>query len=321
MSEADVTLLVFASNNVAYDNPTSDDIFSANQNYTTSQGFTFYNSDYYLGPLMCADSYQICAPNAGSGNNSASCTKLTSFDKLVDGLDSIHLNEHQSWTAGLMTNMLQLTSMYNAVYGRGPSALKAQRSVTTLTDPEQSLKIPINQWQSEVEGWFGVSLALLQQRLIQYMSGPTDVLSMGADIIKPTNPIAKSLCGRQTVNNISGYQNFNTLGVIIILVTTTVLIILGLCIDTVGGYVQKLMKTHYARLSWTTDGYLQLQRMAYEGAGYGQWEGCSTYQPVISDSDGKIQVLGGLDILDTQHPRLAKQSQLPTQIFESPQKV
>lgn len=109
------------------------------------------------------------------------------------------------------------------------------------------------------------------------------MLDMGGEIISPTNTTAKSLCGRQTVRSINGYQNFNTLGVRIILATTMVLIFLGLCIDTIGGLVQKL---HHARLSWATDGYLQLQRMAYEGAGYGPWEDCSSNQPVIGDFQG-----------------------------------
>lgn len=127
-------------------------MFSANQNFTTTQGLTFYASDYCLSPLMCADSFQICAFKAGGGSGAVSCTKLTSIDKLIDGFESIDLNAHQYWTASLISEMLLTSSIYGAVYGRGPSALKAQRSIVTLADPEQQIRLPFNQWHQKLKG-------------------------------------------------------------------------------------------------------------------------------------------------------------------------
>lgn len=68
------------------------------------------------------------------------------------------------------------------------------------------------------------------------------------------------------IRNISGFQNFSLLGVTIILVIGGVLVILGSVIDIVVGLAQKwILRRHFGRLSWVSDGYLQLQRLAYEG--------------------------------------------------------
>ena len=64
--------------------------------------------------------------------------------------------------------------------------------------------------------------------------------------------------------NVSGYQNFSTLGVLIILVVGVSLVGLGLGIDTAVGWLQQRVGKHFERLTWISDGYLQLQRMAYE---------------------------------------------------------
>jgi hypothetical protein len=48
------------------------------------------------------------------------------------------------------------------------------------------------------------------------------------------------------VKNVSGYQNFNTLGVAIILVSGISLILVGLCIDTIVGLVQSQLMRHHA---------------------------------------------------------------------------
>jgi hypothetical protein len=57
-------------------------------------------------------------------------------------------------------------------------------------------------------------------------------------------------------------------------------------------------------LSWVSDGYLQLQRLAYEGAGYDEWGGCDDEVPVAKEVE-QVPVLGGLD-LDVEHPRLVQ---------------
>jgi len=107
------------------------------------------------------------------------------------------------------------------------------------------------------------------------------------------------------IKNVASYQNFSTLGVVIILVVGSVLVILGLVIDTVTGWIQKRMwKKDYQRLSWISDGYLQLQRLAHEGAGYDDWKSCADDVPVSKDIEQRVPELASMDISDVEHPFL-----------------
>jgi hypothetical protein len=112
------------------------------------------------------------------------------------------------------------------------------------------------------------------------------------------------------IRNVSGYQNFSTLGVAIILILGCTLVILGWIIDIIVGSLQRLLfKRNFARLSWISDGYLQLQRLAYEGAGYGHWEGCSDDIPVAANGREK-KLLGGIDIRNPETPQLVTSANL-----------
>lgn len=58
------------------------------------------------------------------------------------------------------------------------------------------------------------------------------------------------------------------------------------------------------------DGLLQLQRMAYDEAGFGTWERCTNITPVTAQG----QTLALLDVNNPEHPRLRKASVVPMQI-------
>jgi hypothetical protein len=138
----------------------------------------------------------------------------------------------------------------------------------------QVAKVPNNQWQIEMSGWFVISLASLQQALVEKATGPSDIVSQGGYVTSPgpSDYAGQALCKRQMIRNVSGYQNFSTLGVAIILIIGTSLVILGWTIETVVGLIQKRFHKDHARLARISDSYLQLQRMAYEGGGYTGWK-------------------------------------------------
>ena len=207
--------------------------------------------------------------------------------------------------------------MFYSVSGRGSGALKAQNTAFTLT---QVAKLPDNQWQIELDGWFGISLASLQQYLYEKAVGPTGITEAGGVVNMPTTSFGRAICERQMIRNVSGYQNFSTLGVAIILILGSTIMLLGYVIDIVVGWFQRrLFKRNFARLSWISDGYLQLQRLAYEGAGYDHWKSCADEVPVAADGPGEKKPLGGLDIWDPEHPRLTRSPNVSPIYQESPQ--
>jgi len=196
--------------------------------------------------------------------------------------------------------------MFYAVYGRGAQALKA---TNTVFDLMQVAQLPDNQWVNELEGWFAFSLASVQQALVEKASGPTGVTEIGGYIISPSTIGEKALCERQMIGNVSGYQNFSTLGIAIILIVGLVIIVMGLVIDgVVGWWQERIFGKHYKKLAWVSDGYLQMLRLAYEGAGYSGWENCNEEVPVGKGKE-EVMRLGGLDVENKEHPILVKASE------------
>jgi hypothetical protein len=79
----------------------------------------------------------------------------------------------------------------------------------------------------------------------------------------------------------NGYQNFSLLGIVLILAFGGLLTALGLTIDIVVGAIQRRwFHDSPGWLGWVLDEKLQLQRMAYEGAGWGVWKGQMDAIPV-----------------------------------------
>lgn len=56
----------------------------------------------------------------------------------------------------------------------------------------------------------------------------------------------------------------------------------------------------YENLEWACNETLQLQRLAYEESGQGDWSGCINSVPVTAAD----QELAPLNLLDPEHPRL-----------------
>lgn len=301
-------MFFLAANGVSYVYPIADPFFGAEleTNFTYRDNnipVTIYESNSYITTLGCADQFQICNPANFSSDGQPLCTPLGGVNAIPNEALKIGLTTTQYATVETIVISLRASNMFYSVSGRGSSALKAQSTVFTLT---QVAQLPINQWQIELDGWFATSLASLQLYLYEKALGPVDVLENGGSISRPSNPYEQALCQRQMIRNVSGYQNFSTLGVAIILILGCFLVVLGWVIDSVVGWMQRrIWKRDFARLSWISDGYFQLQRMAYEGAGYERWLGAGDSIPIAVGAGERMR-LGGLDVEDGEHPRLVK---------------
>lgn len=189
--------------------------------------------------------------------------------------------------------------MYYSVNGRGSSALRAQEGVYELTQGP----LPPNQWMIEVDSWFAVGMAKLQQLVVQYAAGPSVVLD-GTYIQKPADAIGQAMCRRQIVRNgAGGTISFSVVGVVIILVVGTGAIVMNLFLDIIVGFFQRkfgALGGDYKRLSWVVDDKLQMQRMAYEEAGMGVWKGGADAVPVTRFGDRFALPRE----VDRDHPRL-----------------
>ena len=298
-TDADVSVFFLAQNNVYYDSPVLDPFFSANIKDSTpaagtGENLTSYLPDIYVTALGCIDQHQFCNPS----NNL--CTPLTGYDLINNTLPAVALNPKQTATIWRILLQLMYVNTYSSVHGRGSSALRASE---TLSEFEQ-VGLPNHQWQIEVDSWMAVGMAKLQQLVVQYATGPPPVVG-NSFTLKPPNAIWQAMCGAQKIRSADGTLSFSILGVAIILILGTVLILLNQVLDLLVGFIQrKLDWGDHKRLQWAIDEKLQLQRLAYEGAGQGIWTGGASAVPVMMTRE-KIGVPSNVN---KDHPKLSSLS-------------
>lgn len=296
-TDADVSLFLLAANSVYYDAPVTDPFYAANTPYNslnaTGTNSMYYQPDFYVNALACIDQHQYCNPTNDQ------CTPLTSFMLAHNflGQNHISLNEAQMVTALRIDLFTQFLTTYSSVHSRGAYALRASDTVNDLNQ----IALPNNQWMIEVSAWFAVSMAKLQQRVIQYATGPGYI----PDTMYLSRPvkIQEKMCKNQIVRSSGGTISFSVLGVAIILILGTALISTSLILPTVIGLLRRWLKwKDYKRLQWNLDANLQLQRLAYEEAGQGHWSGGADSVPVTRKND----LIGLPEGVDVAHPRLGR---------------
>lgn len=152
---------IYPTNDPFYNTPVSGNVTRTVDGITTTRYLP--QNDFNL--LGCYDQHQFCNPANGN------CTQLLSLSVLNDAMYSIGLNPSQLSTAGRILTNLPMTTIFNAVEGRGAAALLASQSVFGTT---QVLPLPDNQRRLEVGNLFSVSLVKLQQGIIDYATGPSE---------------------------------------------------------------------------------------------------------------------------------------------------
>ncbi|KAL8924268.1 MAG: hypothetical protein Q9172_002741 [Xanthocarpia lactea] len=291
-TDSDISLFILAPNSIRYEAPVKDPFFSANLPFDLGEGETLYVADHYLDVMACTEQHQYCNPVTSE------CTPLTAFHRLGHYLPGLRLNFPQRYTY----QRLKLISLQNAIYqsvlSRGAQALHASETLVGTLNKG----LPDNQWHIEVSEWFSVSMAKLQQLVVQYATGP-DEMPDGAILLPPSNQWEQNMCENQIIRSQEGTLSFSILGVAIILVVGSILIFTSLVIDTVVGFLRRrLRRKSYKSLQWTLDEKLQLQRMAFEGAGHGHWKGGADVVPVTTKWGEQLG--GGLEQMDPKHPRV-----------------
>jgi hypothetical protein len=268
-TDAEVSLFFLMSNHIYYQDKVDDVLFNASTPYAGLSD----NNPYYVGSqnvnvLGCIDQHRVCNPGRSEADG---CTAYAAYGDVVGSLNKIGLNPAQIATAQRILSNGLMTSTFNAVNGRGAAALKASQSVFDLVQVDS---LPNNQWNVEVEKWFQVSLAKLQQGTINFVVGPSDPALV--QYVTTPDKEAEKLCREQKIRRSTGAakQNFNLGAIIIVVVLGLTIVVVGFFIDTwVGKWQNKRGKYKRLQLEWVMDGPYQLQRLAYEqGAGVPEWE-------------------------------------------------
>lgn len=297
-TDGDISIFFLAPNSVTYQEPVTDPFYSATTVTPLLVGgrnLTFYSPDYLVNVMACMDQHQFCNPSTRQCTPLMGAYVLGSTDN--NKLDQLNFNVAQYTTAQHINLHLPYLTTYHNVHTRGAKALRA---ADTLNDDFQ-VGLPNTQWMTEVSSWFGVSMTKLQQKVVQYATGPPAIPD-SYHLVQPQTREETKLCN-QIIRRTSGTISFSVLGVAIILIVGTILIVTSLILDTLMQFIRAKTGTNqYKSLQWIVDGKLQLQRLAYEEAGQGHWSEGSSAVPLTAKDD-KIGLPRNADII---HPRLSQ---------------
>ena len=226
----------------------------------------------------CIERHQICTPSE-VGNQR--CTDSSSFTGTNSQVDSIGLTPRQRATATrILFNVLGIDMAFVATWLQG-DALLASR---TVLEGRQNEHLPHTQWRSEVSRWFSIALILLQEGVVQYVTGVTRP-EWEQFVSHSTNPDELGECTTQRVRMDSSQQNFSITGMIVVLSLGSMIIALGLSIDTIAAWLQKRLQSgERHREAWLLDGIFQHQRLAYQGLGVLNWENVKNEIPVSTQT-------------------------------------
>ncbi|KAJ5153401.1 uncharacterized protein N7482_009879 [Penicillium canariense] len=228
----------------------------------TNTTLVMWSKSYEINLLGCIDQYQVCNPNKAGDSG---CTTLGGIGSALHQafttkIGSLGFNIHQVMTASRLLSTVIDNGISSNVNGRGGAALNA----SMMAYQNIQTYIPPNQWQIEVSTWFATSLAKDQSQIVEWAAGPKNLPSGGWHITKPQNKYAQSQCNNQLVPRASGYENFSILGLAVTLMLCGIIVIIGLTIDTVVGWLRR-GKSRYMRDQWEMEETLALQKAAYVG--------------------------------------------------------
>jgi hypothetical protein len=271
----------------------------------------YWGSYKAITGIGCTDQYQVCNKEEVNPMDPADakfCTPLGPVASIVDEGHKLGLNAYQNATLRIIAHHLHESGIYNSASSMGSAALRAGRTSYMIQESfVQTAQLEPLWWHNEVQWWFNASLASLQLNLVKMVGEKPMGRSEDTQkaLLNLTDSYEKDICRRQLIRNMDGYQNFSVVGVAMVILFSLQLIVLGLHIHVVGGVIQYMLsRNEYARASWSSDGYLQLQRQAYEGAGYEGWDNCGEEDDVPVTRE--LTRIGGLDMSEPDHPRLAK---------------
>lgn len=186
-TDADVSIFFLMPNDIRFEQPCDAPLFWAHQNGSDSlDDSTYFMSDYYVNPIACTDQHQFCNPT------NSQCTPLTASSLAIAAINQTGMNAFQQFTAQRIGYILRWFNMFYSIGGRKAAALRAQFT----PNGNYQAPLPTDQWHIEMAAWFAIGLAKLQRGIVEYASGPSNIVN-GAVVILENNPAAQKMCYAQ----------------------------------------------------------------------------------------------------------------------------
>ncbi|OJD29408.1 cytochrome p450 protein [Diplodia corticola] len=298
--DADVSIIYLSAGGILFTQKTTDDWYRATTETTgpfeEPYNVPFYAQDEPASPLACAKQEQLCNPNLPDGSR---CSPLSgnldmnaNLGKLAGGNKSANLI---SWLHKITLQPdISLTQVVSIL---GSQALRSKQTVGYGVQSP----LPDGQWQLDVQHWFAISLAMIQERFVDAAAGHTDS-AIRPFVKEPDNREERMMCSSQKIMS-SEHTSFSLFALLFILVVGVLVVIASFVLEPVALWVRKRYGLDYgAHLEWYSNETLQLQRLAHEGVGVGTWSHAVNDIPLT----GSGELLATLDLTDKEHPTLQR---------------
>ncbi|KAF2134171.1 hypothetical protein P153DRAFT_381353 [Dothidotthia symphoricarpi CBS 119687] len=303
LPHADISIIFLAANEIPFFAPVDDPWFAAGHQgpvniSIASRDIQVYGSDEPARALACTQQYQFCNP-ALEGDDG--CTPLLGIYEATTASPALFPHptdrERFSWSASAILNMA----------GGFTELIRTLRSGSLLARDSLSgggqYALPSNQWELELEHWFKFTLADVQRAILDQAIGPVypDARRFHSP---PSSAVERAICDNQKVRSDS-FTSFNVLGLVLIVSIGGFIMILSALLP----WATRRILGHrrpFTSLEWIANDTLQLQRLAHEALGAGDWEGACDDYPRTRKGD----LLATLNIKNQKHP-----------VLESPHKV
>ncbi|KAK4445119.1 hypothetical protein QBC34DRAFT_413567 [Podospora aff. communis PSN243] len=310
-TDAEIMLFFLSTNAASFTNATQDPWYEAEE-ITSLGGFidlqtgekffqnvTEYRQKEPASPVGCRLQDQFCNPNKPA---ESACSPLGTIYDPVDRAYDVFDNDTSP--SGLLERLGWFTWILadSVSFHQIPRTLRSCSLLARyqLGSNGQQPPIPATQWMTDLTYWFQINMAMLQAAPVITATGPTipehaDLFNVPPD---PAVPVQGAMCGSQLIQS-KDHASFSTLGLILVFTLGFVIILTSYILDPIMTCLQRKHNiAKYQRLEWSTNGFLQLQRLAYEEVGQGSWEGADGDVPVTKKGD----VLSGLDLEDEKRP-------------------
>lgn len=251
--EADLSLISLSYQN-SYGSPVTDPWFSAqtrtNATDSCSTGRrTQYARDYPLTVMACTQQWQLCNSDSVTAENSDHCTTAMGYRQIksqfLANSTGMVFNAQQNATAQRILLAATQSSIYYMVYSLSNAAsipLKAKDMIYSLS----AENFPPTQWRTETQYWMSLIVNYFQQANLDYSTGQfaastsyiTPTTASNASSPDAEQDAAHTLCQNQIIHS-DVYRNFNFFAMLLLLLTCLIIIVAGLVIEDVVGYLRQ----------------------------------------------------------------------------------
>ncbi|KAG6354602.1 hypothetical protein INS49_004620 [Diaporthe citri] len=302
---ADTHLVFLGTNAIVFERETFDPWYHATRpawDMTIGAGMpsaTMYAADDPAPPLACLVQYRICNPNLPKEK---SCSAPMGIFGAGDEAHKV-LTYHEEHNAiqWLQHYFYAFSQPRDIVFGLGSHSLQSRNRLQAGYQGD----LPVDQWENDVEHWFNIASASLQYFPVLTATGYLPNLNEEA-ILRPSSTSELEICQNQKIKS-TAFVSFSVLWISLVFAVGLLLIILSLSLESLCRLIQRRASNiRYPLAEWNSNSCLQLQRLAFEELGIGQWEGCDQNVPFTEE---QIDV-EPLDLSEPKHPRLSKPPEL-----------